>query len=115
MKLTFAVAAATVSTLFAVSALAQDMGDAKKGGEFARMVCAECHAVNKGQTRSPNAKAPAFAAVSATSGMTEMALRTWLRTSHPTMPNLVLTADQRDDVVAYILSLKEGAKPRVGL
>lgn len=114
MKSIVTAAVGIAFALIAVEASAQDMGDAKKGGDFARMVCAECHAVNADQTRSPNAKAPAFAAVSKTSGMTEMALRTWLQTSHPTMPNLVLKVEERDDVVAYILSLK-GGKPRVGL
>jgi mono/diheme cytochrome c family protein len=80
------------------------------GQSYARMVCAECHAVEKAQTRSPNAMAPAFAVVASTSGMTELALRTWLQTPHPTMPNLVLKADERDDVVAYILSLKNSAR-----
>ena len=37
--------------------------------------------------------------------MTATALRTWLQTSHPTMPNIVLKADDRDNVIAYILSL----------
>jgi hypothetical protein len=29
-----------------------------------------------------------------------------LRTSHAAMPNLILSASERDDVIAYILSLK---------
>ena len=87
-------------------AMAQDFGDSRKGQAFAKMVCAECHAVEKTGTASPNPNAPPFGAVAATSGMTAMALRTWLQTSHPTMPNLVLNSDQRADVIAYILSLK---------
>lgn len=38
--------------------------------------------------------------------MTDRALRVWLQTSHPTMPNFVLTRDERNDIAAYILSLK---------
>ena len=37
---------------------------------------------------------------------TELALKVFLQSSHPTMPNVVLTAEQRGDLVNYILSLK---------
>jgi hypothetical protein len=74
------------------------------------MVCAECHSVEKTLTHSPNVNAPAFATVSATSGMTELALRTWLQTPHPSMPNLRLDDDQKDNVIAYILSLKNATR-----
>ena len=39
-------------------------------------------------------------------GMTEMALSVWLQSSHPTMPNIVLSQDEIRNVVAYIRSLK---------
>ena len=39
-------------------------------------------------------------------GMTATALNVWLQTSHPTMPNIVLTETNRDNVIAYITSLK---------
>jgi hypothetical protein len=38
--------------------------------------------------------------------MTGTALTVWMQTSHPTMPNFVLTKQDTLDVVAYILSLK---------
>jgi len=85
---------------------AQEMGDAKKGAALAASVCAECHAVRVGETRSPNAKAPTFVSVASSRGMTETALRVWLQTPHPTMPNLMLEENDKDDVIAYILSLK---------
>ena len=88
------------------SAFAQSAGDAQKGQALARVVCAECHAVAARQDKSPNPKAPAFAQVASTAGMTELALRVWLQSSHPTMPNLVLSAEERDNVIAYISSLK---------
>ena len=39
--------------------------------------------------------------------MTATALRVFLTTSHPKMPNLILTSEQIADVSAYILSLRE--------
>jgi hypothetical protein len=43
----------------------------------------------------------------------------FLKTSHPTMPNLVLTNTETEDVIAYILSGKVlsfsfGPRPRSG-
>jgi hypothetical protein len=38
--------------------------------------------------------------------MTGTALTVWLRTSHPTMPNLQLTPSETADVIAYIESLR---------
>ena len=48
----------------------------------------------------------AFRDVADTPGMTRTALRAFLLTSHPKMPNLILTPEQMDDVTAYILSLR---------
>lgn len=87
-------------------ALAQEMGDAREGENLAQKICAECHAITATPARSPNTKAPSFASVARTPGMTEMALRVWLQSPHPTMPNLLLTDQQKDDVIAYLISLR---------
>lgn len=89
-------------------ALAQPPGDVASGKKLARSVCAQCHAVGAAQLRSPDPMAPAFANVARWPGMTDRALRVWLQTSHPTMPNFILNRRERDDVIAYILSLKTG-------
>ncbi len=39
--------------------------------------------------------------------MTSIALTAALRTSHRTMPNLVLSDDETKNVVAYLLGLKQ--------
>jgi hypothetical protein len=44
--------------------------------------------------------------VAAEPSMTEYALRAFLKTPHPTMPNIMMKPDDMDDVVSYILSLK---------
>jgi mono/diheme cytochrome c family protein len=88
------------------SVRAQDAGNALKGESFAREVCAECHAVQRGQRRSPNAQAPAFEEIATTPGMTSIALTAALRTSHRLMPNIVLSDDELKNIVAYLLSLK---------
>jgi hypothetical protein len=55
----------------------------------------------------PVLKGPRFDDVADTPGMTATALFAWMRTSHPTMPNIILEPDDLRNVVAYILSLKE--------
>jgi mono/diheme cytochrome c family protein len=85
---------------------AQDVGALLKGGEIAQRICAECHAVHKGQRQSPNAQAPTFETVATTPGMTTIALTAALRTSHRAMPNIILDSDDQKNVIAYILSLR---------
>jgi mono/diheme cytochrome c family protein len=87
-------------------AVAQEMGDAKMGFAFAERVCAECHAVRAGEINSPHAQVPSFQSVANTSGMTSTALRVWFQSPHPSMPNLVLSMEDSDNIVAYILGLK---------
>jgi hypothetical protein len=96
-------------------AWAQELGDANAGLAYADGVCTECHAVKKGQRMSPNERAPAFEVVANTRGMSEMALRVWFQSPHPSMPNLRLTKKQSDDLIAYITSLKEGRSTDRGL
>jgi mono/diheme cytochrome c family protein len=93
------------AALIPFGAHAQEVGDARAGLTFAKQNCAECHAIREGEDASPNKKAPPFAKVAATSGMNGRALAVWLQTSHPTMPNLVLSPIDRDNVIAYIVSL----------
>jgi mono/diheme cytochrome c family protein len=90
------------------SAHAESFGRPQQGQTLAQGVCAECHAVQKGGQRSPNVDAPPFAQIASTPGVTTIALSAALQTSHRTMPNIVLQSDEMIDVIAYILSLKDG-------
>jgi len=85
-------------------ARAQD-GNAEAGLEFARTVCAECHAIGPNENESPNPKAPPFAKIAGTPGITGAALNVILRTPHRDMPDFFIPAKEKADVVAYILSL----------
>ena len=95
------------SIALAPSVQAQEVGDAKSGLDYAEAVCAECHAVKSGQRASPRESAPAFELVANSRGMTEMALRVWFQSPHPSMPNLVLRDKTADDLIAYIMSLRQ--------
>lgn len=86
---------------------AMDIGDARKGLSYARKVCAACHNVSGSNAPSPNSKATPFKQFANTPGMSVTALTVWSRTSHPTMPNLIIEPNDMDDLIAYILSLKD--------
>lgn len=85
---------------------AVELGSAQAGLSYARKVCAECHEVEGVDSFSPNPDAPTFKEVANTPGMTGRALAVWLQTSHPTMPDFILSPDQIDNLIAYILSLR---------
>jgi len=82
----------------------------KQGLALAKKACAQCHAVEKGRRASPNPAAPRFEDIANIPGMTAMAMTVALRTSHATMPNVMLDSDELASVVAYILSLKRAGR-----
>lgn len=84
---------------------AQEFGDAGRGSVLALRVCIACHGVRPGED-SVNPQAPPFAAIAAAKGMSAMALNVALLSPHREMPNIMLDAGERADIVAYILSLK---------
>jgi cytochrome c len=99
-------AAAIASTMAIAHSKAQEIGQPRHGLELARQLCAQCHAVEKQQARSPNDNAPRFQVIASVPGMTAIALSAALNTSHRSMPNIMLAADERADIIAYILNLK---------
>ena len=95
--------------LCAAAASAQDIpGNAAAGKRFSMGVCAECHMVAVGQSGLYRSDAPPFPDIANLPSTTVLSLRVFLQTPHAkrSMPDLVLTEDQMDDVIAYILSLR---------
>ena len=77
--------------------------DAERGRQFARRVCSVCHVVAAGQ-RQGVPPAPPFRSIARSAQFrTKGAQLLWEK--HGTMPNFALTADEADDVAAYIKSL----------
>ena len=94
-------------TAIAATAQAAQIGSVEQGLAIARERCAECHLTVKENGRTTNEKAPTFARIANSPGMTATALRAALNTSHRTMPNLVVKDDDADSIIAYILSLRD--------
>ena len=99
VALTTALAAATVN------ANAQE-ADIAAGRAFAREACKACHKVEPSRLPRRFEIGPALRDIANTPGMTTTALTAFLTTSHPKMPNLILTPKEITDVTAYILSLR---------
>ena len=104
---------ASVLAVSAYPANAQDAaGNAEAGRVYAREVCSPCHAVTAEQaSQRMIAVAPDFQSIANTPGMSATALRAFLQTPHPKMPNLILTPEQSADVIAFVLSLHDSRQP----
>jgi len=79
--------------------------DMSEGHRLAEAWCKSCHVIDIKTAGTANA-APDFAAVANQPSTTELSLKVFLRSNHHSMPNLILSPDQADDLVTYILSLK---------
>jgi mono/diheme cytochrome c family protein len=85
------------------------------GHDFALKVCANCHIVAKDQDSAPILKppAPSFSAIVSRPDVTEASLRSFLANPHgelrrnSTMPIFRLADFQINQIIAYLLSLKE--------
>jgi mono/diheme cytochrome c family protein len=100
----------TIAALCApIIALAEHPGDPQAGYEYASQVCAQCHGIS--EEPSPLPEATRFREVADRPGMTGTALRVWMETEHPTMPNIVVEKQDMLNVIAYILDLKGRDKP----
>ena len=86
---------------------ATDIADPHKGLIYAQKVCAACHNVSGSNAPSPNSKAPPFKLVANLPGASLAGLTEWSRTPHSSMPNLIVEPNDMDDVIAYILTLKD--------
>jgi mono/diheme cytochrome c family protein len=80
-------------------------GDPQAGAEVARGICASCHVVADDQMIDPGV-GPSFFEVAEHPGTTALSLRAFLQTPHATMPNLMLTPQETDDLISYLLMLK---------
>jgi len=92
--------------LLPLSAGAEEPGSVPDGLDYSKTHCSECHGIEANDEFSPLLGAPLFSEIANKPGMTERALHVWLQTSHPNMPNFIIAAERRDDLIAYIMSLK---------
>ena len=78
-------------------------GNAEAGRQLAIRSCSSCHAIDAAKTATDNA--PPFAAVAKTNKERPAWIRGWLTQPHPPMPNISLSRQQIDDIIAYLGTL----------
>jgi mono/diheme cytochrome c family protein len=85
---------------------AEEIGDVAAGHRLSEIWCSSCHLVGPEAPSGVSNGAPTFPGIAGTSSTTPLSLRAFLQTPHPRMPDLHLTRDEADDLIAYILSLR---------
>ncbi len=111
LTLTDIAGAAVVIAIAASPAPAQEPQDAvTTGRKLALQLCSGCHFVSPGQRQPMDVDAPSFQEIARRPETTEFALRNVIRTPHPIMPTLILSAQESEDIAAYIMSLKRAPR-----
>jgi len=80
-------------------------GDPAAGAAIAARWCTSCHAVGPAAGRATDG-APTLQSVADRPSTTVTSLTVFLRTPHDRMPDLSLTREETDDLIAYIMSLR---------
>ncbi|AWK88690.1 c-type cytochrome [Azospirillum thermophilum] len=111
-NMTGLVLAASLSAvpLLGAAAAPDGPGTPAFGRRLAKEACSECHIVAPDQEDEGKWPAPNLMDRMRNPAITEMALRSYLQTSHPIMPNIRLSPEQTDDIVAYLLTFKEATR-----
>jgi mono/diheme cytochrome c family protein len=88
--------------LLAFPAAAQDLS---VGRRLAVRWCMACHVVEPNQSTATD-NAPSFRTIASRPGTTAGSLDRYLSSGHTLMPDFLLSSQERDALVAYILSLR---------
>jgi mono/diheme cytochrome c family protein len=81
-------------------------GRADRGQEVAERWCSQCHLVPGRPTRSEHAKAPSFVELAADPEKNPRYLAQFLDSIHPPMPTYRLFPEEKQDLLAYLASLR---------
>lgn len=83
-------------------------GDAKAGRETASLLCAECHDTSGSQkSQNPPGNAPPFILLAQSPEKTRQSLRRFLAFPHGRMGKLNLAPSEAENLVSYIVSLRD--------
>lgn len=94
------------ATLMDVAAAQEVRGNIRNGLHLAQHWCGSCHRMTP--LEIPDTRGIAtFVEVARLPSTTALSLRAFLYTSHADMPNIQLSSADADDLIAFILSLKD--------
>lgn len=85
---------------------AGDTSRVAAGKVLAKGWCGHCHVVSEDQKVAPVEGVPTFFAVANDPATTDTSLRVFLGSPHVVMPDFMLTRQETDEIIAYILSLR---------
>lgn len=109
--LAFAALAALAATATAEPAI-KHIPDAERGEAIVRRLCVNCHVVSKDAAATIPEGVPTFHAIANDPGQTWERIRGALVKPHTPMPDMHLSRNEIDDIIAYINRLREpGAGP----
>lgn len=96
----------SAQTASGIEAFGAESTNPSVGRRLAETVCSACHQVHAAsRSPDPNSSAPSFIDISRMPSTNELSIKVFLRSSHPTMPNIILSPEEIDSVTTYILSL----------
>jgi mono/diheme cytochrome c family protein len=100
-----------LASLVALAAIApagaQQQPNARIGERLAHQWCASCHLVASDQRAPAPDVAPPFASIARRPNVTAGVLRNVIQMPYPRMPQIALSRDEVEHIVAYILTLKQ--------
>ena len=99
------VAAAIAVAIIAAPVAAQQGGDQNRGAGLALTWCVTCHVIDTRGTGPSYATPPRFPDLARDARTTPDLIRAQLSASHTLMPKMALSDRDKDDLIAYILSL----------
>lgn len=76
------------------------------GWRLAERWCMACHVIEREPPAASANGVPSFPAIAAKPGTTALSLDRHLSTGHTRMPDFALSRDERDALIAYILSFR---------
>lgn len=82
--------------------------DPEKGRVLAERACVACHVVSAHAVSPVAADVPTFVAIANKPGQTMEAIAGRIVIPHPPMPAIALSREEIGNVVAYIMTLREG-------
>src|SRR5476649_1388274 len=95
------------ATLVQFPALAQPLdGDPASGRQLATKLCSSCHRVLP-MTLPDKADPPSFQSIADLPSTTGLSLNVFLHSNHRNMPDFIISSAESNDLIAYILSLKQ--------
>ena len=105
-----ACAVVIAAAAIAAPASAQQAGDPLRGAGLALTWCIACHVIDERGSGPTFATPPRFPDLARDSGTTPDFIRARLSASHTLMPKMTLSERDKDDLIAYILSLRYRAE-----